>query len=63
MLRLVGDDPQAVTPDVVADNNVRNIIGNSISVNVLERTLLGLVNAAGPAPHFSNFADRWGSTA
>ncbi len=62
MLRLMGMRPQELSTDCVSDRQLRQMIGNSMGVNVLERILLRAVSASGLA-RLSEMAANWESFA
>ena len=60
MLKLQGFDPSLLQLSELSARQWGHLIGNSMSVNVLERLLLRLLPLAGLAPR--NAASRWESS-
>ena len=61
LLRLQGFRPSRVLPTTVIERHMREMVGNSMAINVLERILVHLLPAAGLVTE--ELHDRWKSPA
>jgi len=60
-LRLMGMDPKHIKKDIVTERQLGGLIGNSMSVNVIERILIRLLSSTGLVPR-SAMRHSWETT-